>query len=471
MGCLSSRAIVEERRDLFQVWNVDDKGNHVSTGKIELTHSELILYQKRKPPIRWPLQSLRRYGYDSELFSFECGRKCSTGPAIYAFKCHHAEALFNLLQKCIQNCTSGDCYTEGQIGEASASSGTRLSQQGPAFSLHDLVPVRNSNIPSSSTFMVSSPTNSSTQNSNQTKCTIRHSFPEKWSTRTAALDCFICHCSVHSCKTFSTPSPHYMNEEIVILGSQHPRSSFSSVVSHPYVNSSVIQDTMKKSITTESLHQKHSYVNVTVDSLNCIGYKYLNDECSGIPCSPESGCNLDIHIVDINTNYTRLDELWKQDYIDKHENEDCYVNGGLEQISVTCGQTDTITSDDNFSCVCPARFTREIVTSQISQNDNSHMYINTKQNCVPANQTEEIQMKYITLDLQQKNKSGCISSIKLKPTTIDCSMGSAHQRPEGYATIDFEKTMALLNSANPTVDSDDSIRKTRHSGTMPSGSL
>ncbi|XP_076311067.1 uncharacterized protein LOC143225478 isoform X2 [Tachypleus tridentatus] len=454
------------------VWNVDDKGNHVSTGKIELTHSELILYQKRKLPIRWPLQCLRQYGYDSELFSFECGRKCSTGPAIYAFKCHHAEALFNLLQSCIQNYSNGDCcHTEGEIGEASASCSTRLSQQETALSLHNLAPVRNSNIPSSSTFIVSSPRHCSIQNNNQTKCTVKHSFPEKCSTKTATLDCLICHCSVHSCKTFSTPSPHYMNEEIITLDSHHPRSSFSSVVSHPYVNSSAIQDTMKKSVTTKSLNQKHSYVNGTVDSFNCIGYEYLNDQCSDTPCSPTSGCNLDTHIVDINTNYTRLDELWKQEYIAKHENEDCYFKRGLEQISVTCGQTNTITSADSLSHGCPARFTHEIVNSKISQNNNSHMYINTKQNYVQANQTEEVQMKYITLDLQQNNKSGSTSSIKWRSPTTGCSMDSTHQHPEGYTTIDFEKTVALLNSANPTVDLDYSIRKTRHSGTIPGGSF
>ena len=43
-----------------------------------------------------------RYGFDSELFSFESGRRCPTGPGIYAFKCKRAEALFNLLQEYIQ---------------------------------------------------------------------------------------------------------------------------------------------------------------------------------------------------------------------------------------------------------------------------------------------------------------------------------------------------------------------------------
>ena len=103
MGCTLAR----ERNDdhfarTFKVYNVDDQGQERNAGKIEITNTELVLFQKGKEPFRWPLCSLRRYGFDAELFSFESGRRCPTGPGIYAFKCQHAEALFNLLQECIQ---------------------------------------------------------------------------------------------------------------------------------------------------------------------------------------------------------------------------------------------------------------------------------------------------------------------------------------------------------------------------------
>lgn len=49
---------------------------------------------------------MRRYGFDAELFSFECGRRCPTGPGIYAFRCDQAEQLFNNLQEAINKCTS-----------------------------------------------------------------------------------------------------------------------------------------------------------------------------------------------------------------------------------------------------------------------------------------------------------------------------------------------------------------------------
>ncbi len=103
MGCSFSHNHGGDRNPrVFKVFNVDDQGQELSAGKMEITDTELILYQKNKDAIRWPLRSLRRYGFDAELFSFESGRRCPTGPGIYAFKCRRAEALFNLLQDCIQ---------------------------------------------------------------------------------------------------------------------------------------------------------------------------------------------------------------------------------------------------------------------------------------------------------------------------------------------------------------------------------
>jgi len=92
-------------RQFFHVVNVDDKGMELNVGDIEITDSDLILRQGESQ-INWPLRSLRRYGFDAELFSFECGRRCPTGPGIYAFRCSQAEQLFNQLQEAINKCTN-----------------------------------------------------------------------------------------------------------------------------------------------------------------------------------------------------------------------------------------------------------------------------------------------------------------------------------------------------------------------------
>ena len=103
MGCTLAK---EHNGDYFtrsfSVYNVDDAGQERNAGKIEITDTELVLHQEDMDPFRWPLRSLRRYGFEAGLFSFESGRRCPTGPGIYAFKCQRAEALFNRLQECIQ---------------------------------------------------------------------------------------------------------------------------------------------------------------------------------------------------------------------------------------------------------------------------------------------------------------------------------------------------------------------------------
>ncbi|RXM94426.1 Fibroblast growth factor receptor substrate 2 [Acipenser ruthenus] len=85
------------------VINVDDDGNELGSGIMELTEAELILHTRKREAVRWPYLCLRRYGYDSNLFSFESGRRCQTGQGIFAFKCARAEEIFNMLQEIMQN--------------------------------------------------------------------------------------------------------------------------------------------------------------------------------------------------------------------------------------------------------------------------------------------------------------------------------------------------------------------------------
>lgn len=100
MGCVSSRA------NVFQVMNVNDQGKPIARGRLEITEIDIIFHQNGKQETKWPLRCLRRYGYDSELFSFESGRRCPTGEGIYAFKCKKARDLFNLVQTKIQVCAN-----------------------------------------------------------------------------------------------------------------------------------------------------------------------------------------------------------------------------------------------------------------------------------------------------------------------------------------------------------------------------
>lgn len=77
-------------------------GNALWSGQLGITRFELTLYRKGKDPTTWPIKCLRRYGYDADLFTFEAGRRCTTGEGIYAFRCRRAESLFQTLQSYIQ---------------------------------------------------------------------------------------------------------------------------------------------------------------------------------------------------------------------------------------------------------------------------------------------------------------------------------------------------------------------------------
>jgi len=108
MGCTmtTQNGLLMQRDDsstthVFKVTNVDNNGEDRNPGYIEITTDSLVLHQRGKDSVAWPLHGLRRYGFDADLFSFESGRRCPTGPGIYAFRCRRAEALFNLLQSSI----------------------------------------------------------------------------------------------------------------------------------------------------------------------------------------------------------------------------------------------------------------------------------------------------------------------------------------------------------------------------------
>lgn len=97
--CPEKESIPDNHQSKFKVINVDDDGNELGSGVMELTEAELVLHTHRRDDVRWPYLCLRRYGYDSNLFSFESGRRCQTGQGIFAFKCSRAEEIFNMLQE------------------------------------------------------------------------------------------------------------------------------------------------------------------------------------------------------------------------------------------------------------------------------------------------------------------------------------------------------------------------------------
>lgn len=78
-SCPDKESIPDNHQSKFKVVNVDDDGNELGAGIMELTEDELVLRTRKCDAVKWPYLCLRRYGYDSNLFSFESGRRCQTG--------------------------------------------------------------------------------------------------------------------------------------------------------------------------------------------------------------------------------------------------------------------------------------------------------------------------------------------------------------------------------------------------------
>ncbi|NXH21334.1 FRS3 factor, partial [Bucco capensis] len=126
-SCLCRDSIPDNHPTKFKVANVDDEGNELGSGIMELSQTELILHSQKRAAVRWPYLCLRRYGYDSNLFSFESGRRCQTGQGIFAFKCSRAEEIFNLLQDLMQ-CNSINVVEEPVVITRNSHPTERTSQ-------------------------------------------------------------------------------------------------------------------------------------------------------------------------------------------------------------------------------------------------------------------------------------------------------------------------------------------------------
>ncbi|KAF6030944.1 FRS2 [Bugula neritina] len=110
IGCVSTHeevihlGITENNVNRFKVWadpSLTTMNNNfeMKSGILEVTDDELVHYQSNSEPIRWSYRCLRRYGMGSETFLFESGRRCTTGPGLFAFKCRHADMLHNVFKE------------------------------------------------------------------------------------------------------------------------------------------------------------------------------------------------------------------------------------------------------------------------------------------------------------------------------------------------------------------------------------
>lgn len=121
--------------------NIDNDGNKTKKGQIELRDTEIVFQSADSEPVIWDLRYLRRYGYDSNLFSFESGRRSATGHGIFAFHCRQAELLFNMLQERIQHLGEEDQRLLMGAGRVRGSQSLNDHRPGSGLSTHSDEPV------------------------------------------------------------------------------------------------------------------------------------------------------------------------------------------------------------------------------------------------------------------------------------------------------------------------------------------
>lgn len=535
MGCISSRPFIEDTsRPSFHVWNIDDQGKYIKSCHIQVTDTELVLLQRSEPPIVWPLKSLRRYGFDSHLFSFECGRRCATGPGIYAFKCRKAESLFNALQECLQASQAGSeqgadsTNGAGASGVSSITNGQEVSttSNGPLVTQARGDQVQGSTdpgfepqpsssgvsggvIPTAPHETVSSPTSPlMTAHS----VSHRHSGAYRSARMLRRATDFVSPKMLPRCCTIGTcinPSNRHGN------ANEPFRNTTCGSCRTCSLNMCVVQPDANAAADSFNRARQADYGNI----LDPGGHpRQCVHCCCGFKPNTQVACSADncpLHFnnsVDQITNYdyARLDDHRKEDHPgrmgrkDKHRH---YQQIPLQPVTHLYMNMDTPAKkwqsaglSKNASWRSLPHFGRMSSLSRLApKRSTSHFYANmvdhhyhstvqkptttqplnheqcSKEEADSSSITkssQQININYVTLDLEQSPDSYAeVSPLSSGSNHAEVNRTSPvvyreDSTPQGYATIDFDRTMALSNSTNSNAVEDESVRRTRHNGSM-----
>ncbi|KAJ8670301.1 hypothetical protein QAD02_001560 [Eretmocerus hayati] len=482
MGCVHSRKDINDLDpNVFQVMNVDDLGNLIMPGKLEVTESDIILYQKAKPPVEWPLRCLRRYGYDAEIFSFESGRRCSTGPGIYAFKSCKAAQLFSLVQANIQK-----VYTNGD--DAASREVPISSHPGPT--------ITRVTIPTEPNYLDPTPTRvlplpSHAQRNGRLSSADSSSGP------------------MSPQGTMGSPSP----PPPLPLTLPPPPPISQNHQSSLYINEEVLQSSItadsehnnNKSLARRSMQRSHTMCNSTSVGGFMVSDQTLSEEThssslgrsSALPPSMSTPSYMNVNLGSEASLLSPSCESITAPTRD--EIVTVQALGGRAYMNISPGheQLETRTNRPAALSIPPITPSTPVEFDDVSITSKLHCYANLEpgeieglrkrfstasisdklpQTPSPALPTSLREVKYLVLDLDKKETLASIEStpsqsqqhqeIPIVATTPPDSPLKSQQL--GYVTIDFNKTAALSNSVNPGMvnDIDEGSRRTRHNSSI-----
>ncbi|XP_060596711.1 fibroblast growth factor receptor substrate 3-like [Ruditapes philippinarum] len=465
MGCYLAKNLPRDQNGrIFRVYNVNDLGAEISPGKIEVTENDLIFYQKGKEPIRWPLRCLRRYGFDEELFSFESGRRCPTGSGIYAFKCHRAEELFNLVQEAIQNVGQNAHQNSHLRASQTMVNGTSVINPRPASRPTSLVdPHEPGGIRLSGAGRVNVVPYDQHLYMNQNGSAIQQ----------------------------EDSSPNYINTGPNQNGSRiEPIDEVSALIDFLHDPPMAPAPPKPDTVNYADLDLPRSTENI---------FDACDGACAMEPLSNGSVVNADnrdsytgsdsqngIDMDDVQLNYADLDVFTETAEESAHPNyinldaegrikDKVLANGRPESISVNGAmQNETIRKsllvrklsiEQNYANVGAASFTNIPDPSPVSMNPAGGFGSNNGNNS-SQRLSNPGELNYIEIDVNKTDGdvvTGATSSAMSVSFTVP---DSPSKRTESYAMIDFNRTVALSNSAKPVGENEEGLRKTRHNSTI-----
>lgn len=462
MGCYLSKNLPHDPNGrIFKVYNVNDLGAEISPGKIEVTDSDLIFYQRGKEPIRWPLRCLRRYGFDDELFSFESGRRCPTGSGIYAFKCHRAEELFSLVQEAIQN-----------VGQsAHQNSHLRASQ-----TMVNGTAVINPRGTSRPTSLVDPHEPSGIRLSGAGRVNVVPYDQHLYMNQNGIQQ--------------EDSAPNYINTGPNQVGPRNePVDEVSALIDFlhdpPMAPAPPKQDTVNYA----DLDLPRSTENI-FDA--CDGACAMETAASGNAASADnrdsytgSDSQNGLEMDEVQLNYADLDVFTESTDDSAHPNyinldaegkvrDKAPFNGRVDSASVNGAmQSDTVRKnllvrklsiEQNYANVGAASFNIPD-PNPVSMNP-AGGFGTSNGNNTSQRLSNPGELNYIEIDVNKTEgdtvQGAASSAMSVSFTVPD----SPSKRTESYAMIDFNRTVALSNSAKPVSENEEGLRKTRHNSTI-----
>ncbi|XP_013416708.1 fibroblast growth factor receptor substrate 2 [Lingula anatina] len=451
MGCAIAKQD-QECSNIFHVYNVDEQGNSANAGRLEIANMDLVLHQRGKEPIRWPVRCLRRYGYDQDIFSFESGRRCPTGPGIYAFRCRQAETLFNMLQEVIQTAGQENDTHTNQNGSISLSRPVSYTEQ---QSPHLLLPA----------------------------------IPSQNGTSMARRDHLYVNGTIAS--EYLPPSQVPQNGTVLLDAT------------HDYVNTANAARALRTHNGTNSL--EHTKIQITFDN-NDNPSAIINYAVLDLPKSTENlteGANITSRSCVQYTNLVDPPPIERGSPISsrKPSSGSCMSGNSVAEMDTTTSSTENLSSptgqpngwgaalgnggpgvgvhnggtQPTYINVGAEAKKMEFPNAQDPKvppkpSSEQHSYANL--DLVPQNcRREPLGMRrvnYIQLDLEKTPDDRVNGADKVPPSPLSLLSvpDSPSRKTESYATIDFNKTAALSKTAGPSPGQDEGQRKTRHNSTI-----